>query len=867
MQETGGVRLSGGPVLDGEHSMLESDVSSIIDISDHIVASDTDESGDERFLDHDTQKYRMPDVGKTRLHLLTKEPLSPTPRQPRSPRSPGHRSSQAPGTPRSRRSMVKTGSPRANGSGDYISDSEFISSGISRAGSIYSLSRVSFTSQLSQLTNIKLPDASSLSKKISSIPTSTAAARTLSDAADQIQIWIKKAGEVLNGLNAEDDVEWAAAGGRDGLGEVDLAINKFESLVNVYVIAIEHLQMRKDISELSHSELNGTVKQMETILQSWQKIKNTLKGVKEQVEIALEYEELWNHVLGEIGKELKDLENVIFEMEERRHQGVIAESLVEGNSFDIGELETIVEETPGRALKTPGSNRYSLLPPFSPTSPIQKSAATEETQDSNLLALFARMQPMRASLDFLPMRLSVFHCRGNPVFPTACLELERRRDDLEKQWKKLEADAESLRRELGEDRWVLVFRNAGRQALKMCESVRRSEIKLREALDNAEPTPSTSKKIESYEAKKMHYGPAIERVLAIIDRGVLDRLTVNGEILRLQSDMRRRWSTLQADLRDMDIVLEDMHVSSRNQQLRDSISTILSSERSISSSRIETPGSSPASSVVAMSRKSSFQESKTPTPLVNTKLRQSSATISAKPSPTASRLPSSSSIPRRTPLTRSSVSRQDIRSSPSPSPSLPKSSPLPEPPEDNRPKWKTTGRGSALGRDFPPLSAFEPSPYAKTLPQPKLRTPSSAGSSHLPMKSPLGRNTSSPMPTWSRSPLQSQRKTSLPLSSQAGVSAGSPLAAKAASAAMGRSSPSPYVSPYSQAVISANRRRSSLAPPEPADENDADTDSPSSTRRPPTALASGRRNSMLPQAARSRSRLGDVTGDKPRWKG
>ena len=70
----------------------------------------------------------------------------------------------------------------------------------------------------------------------------------------------------------------------------------------------------------------------------------------------------------------------------------------------------------------------------------------------------------RASLDFLPMRLSVFQARAEQAFPTACDELEMRRTALEGSYKKLEKDAESLRKELGEDKWVLVFRGAGRQA-------------------------------------------------------------------------------------------------------------------------------------------------------------------------------------------------------------------------------------------------------------------------------------------------------------------------------------------------------------------------------------------------------------------
>ncbi|KAI7526139.1 karyogamy protein, partial [Hortaea werneckii] len=549
MPNNGGVRLDGGPVSEAETSTLESDVSSIISISEKLVASDTEEEGAGTDYLQDKAKYRMPDIGKTRLSLRTKEPLSPSPRQ--TPVSPVERpvSTSTPTTPGSARrgsgmaqSPANAASPGSirNSIVDNVSDSDWVGSGLSRAGSIYTLSRVSFTGQLSQLTSMRLPDANSLAKRISFIPTSKEAAKALSDATDQIRMWITQASEVLNGLNAEDDVEWAAAGGRDGIEEVDNAITRFDKLIQVYVTSIERLQTRKDVAELSPEELMGSVKQMETVITSWQKVKKTLNGVKEQVEVAMEWEELWNIVLGEIAQEMEALNRLVFEMEEKRHDG--AQSLLNGkDSIDLNELETIVEERPGKG-PAPQNNRFSL-PPFSPSSPVQASPSQQESREnSGLIALFARMQPLRASLDFLPMRLSVFHCRGNSVFPTGCLDLEQRRDQLEAQWKKLEADAESLRRELGEDRWVLVFRNAGRQALKMCESIARSYAKLREGIDADEQhvnPHSYAKKVESYEAKKVHYGPAIERVLAIIDRGVLDRLTVNGEILRLQSDMKR----------------------------------------------------------------------------------------------------------------------------------------------------------------------------------------------------------------------------------------------------------------------------------------------------------------------------------------
>ena len=208
---------------------------SVISISDALVPSDTEEEGDGL---QDRNKFRFPDIGKTRLHRRTKEPLSPTPRAvPRSPMPQG--SSSTPSTPRRIPSEANTQLPLHygfNASSESVNDSDFIPSGLSRANSIYTLGRASLQGQLSHLTSLRLPDANSLAKKISDIPTSTEAAKALSDASEQIRIWISKASDVLNGLNAEDDVEWAAAGGRDGVEDIDGAINKFQRLVDVYLL-------------------------------------------------------------------------------------------------------------------------------------------------------------------------------------------------------------------------------------------------------------------------------------------------------------------------------------------------------------------------------------------------------------------------------------------------------------------------------------------------------------------------------------------------------------------------------------------------------------------------------------------------------
>ncbi|KAK0673306.1 hypothetical protein QBC41DRAFT_266551 [Cercophora samala] len=710
-------------------------------------------------LEMDTNKYRLPDhtngngvkaqLDTREEHIARDTRPPPPPQTPEIPPPPLPK--DTPPTTTSR-----TFSPVTPPSGDGFNPDSltFNPLGLQRAGSIYTLSRASFANQLAQLTSLQLPDAESLSSKVSAIPTAQVATKALLGAAEQIRGWIYKASEVIGGLESEDDVEWAAAGGREGVEEVENAIIRFEELIKVYVGAIEELQSREDIAAVSADDLRRAVAQMEAILDEWAKMRNTLHNVKAQVEIAMEWEELWNMVLGDIENELNDLSRLVFEMEERRHKSVFG-TVGGGDGGDIGELDTIAEDTPPAGLRLPGgqNNRFSLPPfPLSPGSPSPGAMGISQ-DDSSLLALFARMQPLRASLDFLPMRLSVFEARAEDTFPTACEELEMRRADLDASYKKLEKDAESLRKELGEDRWILVFRNAGRQAQKMYESVERSTTWLREAIESGlhlTSPPAMSKKIENYEARKTHYGEAIERLLTIIDKGVKDRFTINGEISRLHTEMRAKWEELKRRIADLDVVLEEIQQERKSQQLRDSVSSILSNGRSTIQSTHETPESSPPSSVIMSSQPGSSS-----TNIRITKSRSTSGG-SQLPQPSSRRMsslptPTHSSITRKPVAARMSTlsvpSREGSATPTGNRPSRPPSS------LSNRPKWNASTNTSDVdtGHNFKPLTLTTPSPYAKKTPTPVRSTSSltpSSSSSKLPtVRSPLGRaGSASPMP-------------------------------------------------------------------------------------------------------------------------
>ncbi|OJJ30613.1 hypothetical protein ASPWEDRAFT_83536, partial [Aspergillus wentii DTO 134E9] len=750
------------------------------------------------------------------------------------------------------------------------SQSYFNPRGLQRTESIYSFSRASFSNQLSQLTSISLPQPSSLEASISGISNAPAAVKALTSAAEQIQIWIRKATDVLGGLDAEDDVEWAAAGGREGLDGVDNAIARFESLVNVYVKAIEDVQLRDDIGNVSTDSLNTIVIQMESILRNWVHIKGSLKGVKGQVELAMEWEELWGTVLGDVGLEADSLGRLIFEMEEKRHWSMSAEQ-ESSNGLDINELETIVEETPSNGHMA-SNKRFSVGPIFAtPTldTPIIQTPQ-DDSSHSNLMALFARMQPLRASLDFLPMRMSMFQARAESIFPSACQELEERRSGLEKSYKALETDAESLRKELSEDRWILVFRNAGGQAQKMFESVERSISKLQEGLETGahlNNPAGLTKRIESYEAKKLHYVPAIERVVTIIQKGVDDRLTVNGETLRLLSDMMSRTDALKASIRVMDSSLDDMSFV-RGQHLRDSISSIVTMDSPATTSVPDTPGSSPASSVV-MTPANGLKGSATP---MGTSSRRASSVGSSTARAAMSKVRRYSGLPQAaaTLTNRKSSIPKPLSGTPSPTknravtptPASRRMSRVPQSPIPNRPRWNgsTNTNDLQVGHLSRP-SMSNLSQHRKSSAPGHISRPSST----LPLPNPFRRDQSvSPAPPAARS----ASRVSSRLASR------SPAPARMASPTPTRSilDPPPYSKlrkpPVPTGMSNAPRNRSSFAGTSfsrsVSHNQDTGMMSPQKTERPGTSLghSANRRISLLP-LPKGRSGRDSAAGSRP----
>ncbi|KAK3076792.1 hypothetical protein LTS18_012047 [Coniosporium uncinatum] len=205
-------------------------------------------------------------------------------------------------------------------------------------------------------------------------------------------------------------------------------------------------------------------------------------------------------------------------------------------------------------------------------------------------------------------------------------------------------------------------------------------------------------------------------------------------------------------MKGMDFVLVEMNLN-KVSPLRDSISTVLSSERSMSNSVVDTPGSSPASSVILNSRKGSDQGNTTPhgngkfrrssfasnqksTSIANKRL--SSLPVSRKPlyTPSKPTIPPADSPSSPSALSQRTDSRAGFRST---------SDTTTTTPSANKPRWNASPNMNAtvVGHNFKPLSATDPSPYRRQVAGGCRRAVTTCGGSGLPVPSPLGKTTSS----------------------------------------------------------------------------------------------------------------------------
>ncbi|KAG2157699.1 uncharacterized protein EDB93DRAFT_1124182 [Suillus bovinus] len=196
------------------------------------------------------------------------------------------------------------------------------------------------------------------------------------------------------------------------------------------------------------------------------------------------------------------------------------------------------------------------------------AASTTVVIDKALMTLDERLEAVAHGMKSVSESIAPCQNQPNGTSDSEQAALVRKHAVLVTEWEAVQSDTDVLREELKEDKWLTVFRTVTEQADGMMGSLEKAVNRCQDFIwqvhrGGAEDSLSRSsyrgsvssdknplsievfnELLSSFEAKKKHYVPATSKVLAIIDNGVQNRVTKNGETLRRHGESAKRWRIL-----------------------------------------------------------------------------------------------------------------------------------------------------------------------------------------------------------------------------------------------------------------------------------------------------------------------------------
>lgn len=220
--------------------------------------------------------------------------------------------------------------------------------------------------------------------------------------------------------------------------------------------------------------------------------------------------------------------------------------------------------------------------------------------DQALINLDERLEAVSASISAIDETLGIIpgqdDDKAKPSDSGAAPDplILRKHATLIEEWEAVQNEAETLRDELKEDKWLAVFRTVSEQAEGMMSSLEKGVTQCHDFIwqaqrrytEDHQSTVSSGTSLlsdrspinyetftallQSFESKKKYYMPSITKVLSVLDKGVRDRVTKNGECLRRHADLRARWHNLRERIGRIDQEMESVRRMLVNRDLEPS---------------------------------------------------------------------------------------------------------------------------------------------------------------------------------------------------------------------------------------------------------------------------------------------------------
>lgn len=274
---------------------------------------------------------------------------------------------------------------------------------------------------------------------------------------------------------------------------------------------------------------------------------------------------------------LDAIRSQFFVIEEKRHAGVFA--LLDTSSPSKGDIDATANIALDAAMVELNSHMETVSDLFTGLE------AQMESLDENTVP---RPENARrnstssiSSMDSFDDALGIQCASHNPAV------LRKKYANLAQQWLSVQKEAKNIEQELSNDKYNQAFDSISTQMEEMMQSLDKAlaschdfvfaynqdrsqkamqpefSLQARDApwSDDDERRSALRTVKQSFLVKRASYGPACEQMFSSLEKGMKQRGTLNGTVLRRFSELKSRWKTLRERIARMDKELKRIEVS------------------------------------------------------------------------------------------------------------------------------------------------------------------------------------------------------------------------------------------------------------------------------------------------------------------
>lgn len=353
----------------------------------------------------------------------------------------------------------------------------------------------------------------------------------LDSSIDKLISTLKEGKQALGGLGADDDIEWVY----EGRGAIQSVKGSLEHAGEMMTLLMDILESHPDSSARGFDMAT----KIQISISEWYQMLALVDTLRNQVSLSVEWKELNNAIFTDLVEELNTCDVLVFNitqalsrLEEKSKTANLSGSLSSSTSSKAEDIEIDIDLVSAAISESPfGNSRLLSL------------SASDREMNQDFIELHARLEPLGASLQILPERVTRFRERATE-FPTSVSTLETKLEKLDGRFHSLNAQSKTIESQL-QNRWNSTFSLILQQCTNDMERVKENLQFIRESESRAKKGLKIDRiKMDRYATQNGYIIPGMAKALALLHRAIADNLCTDASLETDLESIQSQWINL-----------------------------------------------------------------------------------------------------------------------------------------------------------------------------------------------------------------------------------------------------------------------------------------------------------------------------------